>query len=163
MLLGSRACVLSNHLGNVLSAISDKKIGNDSSGIVNYYIAEVLSQNDYHPFGMLIPGRKYAATESYRYGFNGKENDNEVKGEGNQQDDGMRIYDPRLGRFLSVDPLSKDYPWYTLYQFAGNKPIEAIDLDGAEESYINQQSRLYHKIKLDLQFKDEVEERKSNF
>lgn len=37
----------------------------------------------------------------YRYGFNGKENDNEVKGEGNQQDYGMRIYDPRLGKFLS--------------------------------------------------------------
>ncbi len=42
----------------------------------------------------------------YRYGFNGKENDNEVKGEGNQQDYGFRIYDPRLGRFLSVDPLT---------------------------------------------------------
>jgi RHS repeat-associated protein len=42
----------------------------------------------------------------YRYGFNGKENDNEAKGEGNQQDYGMRIYDPRLGRFLSMDPLS---------------------------------------------------------
>jgi hypothetical protein len=44
----------------------------------------------------------------------------------------MRIHDPRLGRFLSVDPLTKDYPWYTPYQFAGNMPIVAIDLDGAE-------------------------------
>jgi len=79
-----------------------------------------------------MPGRKYSAGSGYRYGFNGKENDNEVKGDGNQQDYGMRIYDPRLGRFLSVDPLSKDYPWYTPYQFAGNMPILAIDLDGAE-------------------------------
>ena len=70
---------------------------------------------------------------AYRYGFNGKENDNEVKGSGNQQNYGMRIYDPRLGRFLSVDPLTKSYPWYTTYQFAGNKPIWAIDLDGLEE------------------------------
>jgi RHS repeat-associated protein len=69
----------------------------------------------------------------YRYGFNGKENDNEVEGEGNQQDYGMRIYDPRLGRFLSVDPLTGKYPWYTPYQFAGNKPINSIDLDGLEE------------------------------
>ncbi|PSL17786.1 RHS repeat-associated protein [Chitinophaga ginsengisoli] len=45
----------------------------------------------------------------------------------------MRVYDPRLGRFLSVDPLTQDFPWYTPYQFAGNKPIWAIDLDGAEE------------------------------
>jgi len=70
---------------------------------------------------------------AYRFGFNGKENDNEVKGIGNQQDYGMRIYDPRIGRFLSVDPLTKNYPWYTPYSFAGNKPIWAIDVDGAEE------------------------------
>jgi RHS repeat-associated protein len=66
------------------------------------------------------------------YGFNGKENDNEVKGDGNQQDYGMRIYDPRLGRFLSVDPLMKEYPELTPYQFASNTPIQGIDLDGEE-------------------------------
>jgi hypothetical protein len=33
---------------------------------------------------------------------------------------------------LSVDPLSKQYPWYTPYQFAGNTPIQAIDIDGKE-------------------------------
>lgn len=95
-----------------------------------------------------MPGRTYTAGNGYRYGFNGKENDNEVKGEGNQQDYGMRIYDPRLGRFLSVDPLTKEYPWYTPYQFAGNKPIEAIDLDGAEEFYINQLSKVKHQAQL---------------
>ena len=82
---------------------------------------------------MQMPGRKYAqANAKYRYGFNGKENDNDVKGDGNQQDYGMRIYDPRLGRFLSVDPLTKKYPWYTPYQFSGNNPIKFIDLDGLE-------------------------------
>ncbi|MEB3029768.1 RHS repeat-associated core domain-containing protein, partial [Parvimonas micra] len=69
-------------------------------------------------------GRSYQANK-YRYGFNGKENDNEVKADGNQQDYGMRIYDPRISRFLSIDPLTKKYPWYTPYQFAGNKPIWA--------------------------------------
>jgi len=68
----------------------------------------------------------------YRFSFNGKENDNEVKGQGNQQDYGMRIYDNRLGRFLSVDPLSKEYAFYSPYQFSGNSPIENIDLDGLE-------------------------------
>jgi RHS repeat-associated protein len=71
-------------------------------------------------------------SESYRYGFNGKENDNDVKGTGNQQDYGMRIYDPRLGRFLSVDPITKNYPELTPYQFASNRPIDGIDLDGLE-------------------------------
>ncbi|WP_207516014.1 RHS repeat-associated core domain-containing protein [Longitalea luteola] len=132
LLVGSRSYELGNHLGNILATVSDKKIGNDSSGIINYYIAEVLSQNDYYPFGMLMPGRRYNVS-SYRFGFNGKENDNDVKGEGNQQDYGMRIYDPRVGRFLSIDPLTTGYPWYTPYSFAGNKPVWKIDIDGLEE------------------------------
>jgi hypothetical protein len=37
-----------------------------------------------------------------------------------------------------VDPIAKAYPWYTPYQFAGNKPIVAIDLDGLEEFIIHQ-------------------------
>jgi RHS repeat-associated protein len=70
---------------------------------------------------------------AYRFAFNGKENDDEAYGDDNQQDYGMRIYDPRLGRFLSVDPIAAEYPWYTPYQFSGNKPIWAVDLDGLEE------------------------------
>jgi RHS repeat-associated protein len=90
---------------------------------------------------MVMPGRKYpAASGVYRYGFNGKENDNEVKGEGNQQDYGMRIYDPRLMRFLSVDPISNDYPELTPYQFASNRPIDGIDQDGLEYAKANMHS-----------------------
>ena len=48
-------------------------------------------------------------------------------------DYGFRIYNPSIGKFLSVDPLTKSYPWYTPYQFAGNKPIAVVDLDGLEE------------------------------
>lgn len=81
---------------------------------------------------MLMPGRSYSAATGYRYGFNGKENDNEVKGTGNQIDYGLRTYDSRLGRFLSVDPLEAKFPFYTPYQYAGNCPIRFIDLDGAE-------------------------------
>ena len=81
---------------------------------------------------MQMPGRKYQATGSYRYGSNGKENDNDVKDGGNQQDYGMRIYDPRLVKFLSVDPIAADYPELTPYQFAHNTPIQGIDLDGLE-------------------------------
>jgi hypothetical protein len=46
------------------------------------------------------------------------------------------MYDPRIGRLLSVDPLTKDYPWYTPYQFAGNTPIQAIDLLGEQPAYV---------------------------
>jgi len=67
-----------------------------------------------------------------RFHFNGKENDNEVKGDGNWQDYGMRAYDPIIGRPPSIDPLAKEYPYYSPYQFFGNNPILYIDLDGAE-------------------------------
>ena len=83
---------------------------------------------------MLMPGRNGSTGEQYRFAFNGKEFDPEVAGNGNQYDYGFRIYNPRIGRFLSVDPLTASYPWYTPYQFAGNKPIRFIDLDGLEEA-----------------------------
>ncbi len=128
---GHRQYELSNHLGNVLVTITDKKEGVSTNGTtIDNFIAEVSSANDYYPFGMGMPDRKFS-TDKCRYGFNGKENDKEF-GEG-MQDYGMRINDNRLGRFLSVDPLTKKYPHYTPYQFAGNKPVNHIDLDGLEE------------------------------
>jgi RHS repeat-associated protein len=89
------------------------------------------AKNSFHATGMQMVGSTFS-TPSYRYGFNGKENDNEIKGDGNQQDYGMRIYDPRVGRFLSVDPIQKKFPELTPYQFASNSPVGAIDLDGLE-------------------------------
>jgi len=44
----------------------------------------------------------------------------------------MRIYVGRLGKFLSVDPISMEYPELSPYQFASNTPIWAIDIDGLE-------------------------------
>jgi RHS repeat-associated protein len=84
---------------------------------------------------MDIPGRQYNATGGYRFGFNGKEKDN--KDGVVQYDYGFRIYDPRLVRFKSVDPLSNSYPFYTPYQFAGNSPLANIDLDGLEQWAVN--------------------------
>ena len=129
---------LSNHLGNVLVTISDKKLQHTAnSSTVDYYVADVVTANDYYPFGMQMPGRKFvqAGGDGYRYGFNGKETDNDVKGEGNQQDYGARIYDTRMGRFLSVDPLDKEYPELTPYQFASNNSITFIDRDGEEAAF----------------------------
>jgi RHS repeat-associated protein len=75
---------------------------------------------------------------NYRFAFNGKEKIDEINGVGNDYDYGFRIYNARIGKFLSVDPLTRSYPWYTPYQFAGNRPIAAIDLDGLEEVIINE-------------------------
>ena len=143
---GNKFFELSNHLQNVLVTISDKKIGVDanSDGIIDYYNADVVTAIDYAPFGSILTGRNYNApgAKDAKYGFNGKENDNDVKGEGNQQDYGLRIYDPRLGKFLSVDPLFKEYPWNSPYAFAENEPIANIDLDGAEKMPYKSPSQL---------------------
>lgn len=124
---------ISNHLGNVLTTFTDRKKEIVNGTSVTAYSTFIASSQDYYPFGMQMPNRGFNANVgNYRFGFNGKENDNEVKGNGNQQDYGFRIYDPRIGKFLSVDPLTKSYPWYTPYQFSGNCPIWCIDLDGLE-------------------------------
>jgi len=127
LLLGSRSYELNNHLGNVLSTISDKKIGNDSSGVVNYYLAEVLSQNDYYPGGMLMPGRIYqAGSGSYRYSINGQEKTPEIAP--NTTTAEFWQYDSRIGRRWNLDP--KPTVGISQYStFAGN-PIWYSDIKG---------------------------------
>src|SRR4030095_16174549 len=56
--------------------------------------------------------------------------DNEISGEGNKLDFGERIYDSRLGFFLSTDPLESDFPWQSTYIFASDNPIAYIDFNG---------------------------------
>lgn len=46
---------------------------------------------------------------------------------------GARYYAAWTCRFISVDPLAADYPFYTPYNYAGNKPINKIDIDGMQE------------------------------
>ena len=81
---GLKEYELTNHLGNVLATVSDKKIGVSSpsnNSLVDHYEPDIVSAQDYFPFGMLQPGRSYLSPtggDRYRYGFNGKENDNEV-------------------------------------------------------------------------------------
>lgn len=129
-----------NHLGNVLVTISDKKsgpldlAGHEIPARVEYSDPDVVTANDYFPFGMIQNGRNYnkSGAGDYKFGFNGKENDDQIVGEGNEQDYGMRIYDPRVAKFFSADPLTSQFPQWTPYQFAGNSPIWAVDLDGCE-------------------------------
>jgi RHS repeat-associated protein len=118
----------------VLVTVTDKKLAVDSNndGWIDYYNPDVASANDYSSFGSQLVGRTFKQTgdSSYPYTFNGKLQDNDI---GNQiQDYGMRIYNPLLGRFMSVDPLTHKYPELTPYQFASNTPLWAIDLDGKE-------------------------------
>jgi RHS repeat-associated protein len=130
--LGERQYELTDHLGNVRVVLIDYyKVGMSIDD-------RVLSATDYYPFGMVARSR--TTKNNYRYGFNGKELDRDEEGMGgggSTYDYGFRIYNPALARFLSVDPLAQLYPWYTPYQFAGNRPITCIDIDGLEPQDAN--------------------------
>jgi RHS repeat-associated protein len=128
---GQKRYELSNHLGNVLAVITDRKIEYCVSGDLSYYEAQIVSVSDYYPFGMAIKERTWTRAE-YRYGFNGMEKDDELKGSGNSLDFGARIYDSRLGRWMSVDPLMKKYPSLSAYSFVANNPVLFIDIDGRD-------------------------------
>ena len=131
---GKRHYELSNHLGNVQVVVSDKRISVcDEYLAVERFEAEVLSAVDYYPFGAPLPDRQWYAnsdSSAYSYGFNGMRMDNEISGVGNSLDFGARIYDSRLGRWLSRDPLESFFPSWSSYTGFLNNPIYIIDPSG---------------------------------
>jgi RHS repeat-associated protein len=96
--------------------------------------ADVLTINDYYPFGLEMPGRS-VNFRGYRYGFQGQEKDPEWN---DNYAFKYRIHDPRIGRFFSVDPLADKYPYNSPYAFSENRVIDAIELEGLEKWLINQ-------------------------
>ena len=95
-----------------------------------YNYKYIKSASHYYPFGMEMPGRSYSSN-SYRFGFNGKEKDDNITGvTGSHLDFGARIYDSRIGRWLTVDPMRAIFPEMTPYNFGANNPILFIDNDG---------------------------------
>jgi RHS repeat-associated protein len=132
--LGNKLYEMSNHLGNVLTVINDIKIPISSVGIdVDGYLATIVSTADYSPFGVQLDGRTVSA-ESYRYGYQGQEKDDELKGAGNSVNYTYRMHDPRLGRFFAVDPLAADYPHNSPYAFSENRVLDKVELEGLETS-----------------------------
>jgi putative chitinase len=86
----------------------------------------IVSREEYYPFGET----SYGSYGKKRYRFCGKEKDEES----GLYYYGMRYYSAWTCRFMSVDPLAAKYPFYTPYQYAGNKPIIAVDIDGLEDN-----------------------------
>jgi RHS repeat-associated protein len=114
--------------------VSGVKVNSTPDGKADSYTADVISSHMYYAFGMTMPGRSYNSPD-YKYGFNGKEKDVEGMGGGESTYDyGFRIYNPAIGRFLSVDPLANIYVYNSPYAYAENSPVAFIDLDGLEKT-----------------------------
>ena len=104
--LGLKQYEGSNHLGNVLTTFSDKKIpvDSDNDGIIDYSTANITSSTDYYPFGVTMKARDFTSNVS-RFGFNGKEKDEETE----TMDFGARLLDGDLGVWLALDPYFTEY------------------------------------------------------
>jgi RHS repeat-associated protein len=131
---GLRHYELTDHLGNVLTTISDRK--KRLAGTTPAFEAVIETAQDYYPFGSLMPGRKYNAGE-YRFGFNGQEKDDEIAGvTGSHYTTQFREYDSRLSRWWSNDPIFK--PHESPFALNGNNPIWIIDPSGSDSIFYNQ-------------------------
>ncbi len=129
-LRGERMYELSNHLGNVLVTISDRKKGVAdplNAALIKFFEPVMLSGTDYYPFGMAM---RVGGDSTYKYGFNGQEKSNEVKGEGNSYTAEFWEYDPRIGRRWNIDPVIKynESPYAAFY----SNPIKNNDPSGAD-------------------------------
>ena len=101
-------------------------------------ICGVCLQNtyDYSPFGVSLDGRTVEG-DFYRYGFQKQEKDDELKGKDYSINYLHRMHDPRIGRFFAIDPLYNKFPFYSPYQFSGNRLLDAIELEGLEDHKLN--------------------------
>jgi RHS repeat-associated protein len=141
--IGRKQYELSDHLGNVRYVIGDARmyvnVTTNGGGYDVNTTDQQLAWSDYYPFGMIMRTAENTS-DTYRYGFQGQERDDEIKGKGNSLNYKYRMHDARVGRFFAVDPLAPKYPWYTPYQFSGNKVIAYVELEGLEEADGKQES-----------------------
>jgi RHS repeat-associated protein len=102
---------------------------------VSIVAGNIIEEDHYYSFGL-----KAAAISSKKLGnaFEGtlKNNylygDNELNDDGglNWYDYGYRDYDPQIGRFLQMDPITDELPGVSPYQYAFNDPITNTDWNG---------------------------------
>jgi len=105
---------LTDHLGNVRAVIAKEANGN---------AAALVSATDYYPFGMPMPNRQIVGGEPYRYGYQGQEKDPETGKVAFE----LRMYDPRISRWLTPDPAKE---FHSPYLAMGNNPVLMRDIKG---------------------------------
>jgi RHS repeat-associated protein len=121
---------LKDHLGNVRETILAKADGSAIATNLNF-------KSDYYPFGMSMPGLKL---NSYRYGYQGEYAEDETGEKTNANTFQLRLYDARIGRWLTTDPKGE---FHSPYLAMGNNPLSKVDPDGGhtEDWYFNESTK----------------------
>jgi|GEM_PF-4740702 len=124
---------IKDHLGNVAAVISGDLYATYNGSVYQYSQPKLMSAQGYEAFGSLLPKRNFTG-DKYRFGFNGQEKDDEIHNAiGTNYAYKYRLYDCRIGRFFSLDPLAGKYPWNSPYSFSENDPINYPELEGLEK------------------------------
>ncbi|WP_245569877.1 RHS repeat-associated core domain-containing protein [Flavobacterium soli] len=129
-----------DHLGNIRVSYTMPK---------GSTVLSILEENHYYPFGMKHAnygdgrhdyvrnpdGTGYAVIDEvhrnkYQYKYQGQERQDELSL--NWDSFKYRNYDYAIGRFMSIDPLAEDYTYQSPYNFAENKVISHLELEGLE-------------------------------
>ena len=108
---------LTDHIGNVRAVLAKDQSGNALA---------ITQATDYYPFGMSMPNRNIEG--DYRYKYQGQEKDPETGKEAFQ----LRLWDSRIGRWLTTDPAGQ---YASPYLGMGNNPIVRVDPDGGFDEY----------------------------
>ena len=108
---GTAVYQLADHLGNVRAVITE----------INGNAVSLTSKADYYPFGMTMPDKTQEG--DYRYAYQGQEKDPETGKEAFE----LRLWDSRIGRWLSPDPYGE---FSSPYLGMGNNPTKFVDIDG---------------------------------
>jgi len=88
----------------------------------------VISYEEYHPFGTTAFRAEDGSVSSRRYRYTGKEKDEET----GLYYYGARYYAPWLGRWTAADPSGlSDGP--NVYAYVGNNPVNDVDPNGNED------------------------------
>jgi RHS repeat-associated protein len=121
---------IKDHLGNSRIMFSD--LNEDGKLTIGGEDSEILQEAHYYPFGMNMEGNWVPQVGvKNKYLYNGKELNEDFGLD--WLDYGFRWYDPSIGRFTGVDPISDQFAWVSTYNYAENEPIAHIDLWGLQK------------------------------